>query len=177
MVLTGIFLMIFSPDLLKKRLNMQETQKEQSLVIKLSAAMFVFGFIVAGLDFRFGWSCISGKTSIIATILFLISYIMYTEVMRENKYLSRNIEIQVDQKVIDTGLYGIIRHPMYFSTIIMFLSIPIILGSLWSFIIFLPSPAIIAYRINNEEDFLLKNLNGYKEYTQKVKYRLIPFIW
>ena len=139
--------------------------------------MFLSGFIIAGLDFRFGWYTLPKVTVIIATVVFLIAYILYAEVLRENTYLSRTIEVQDNQKVIDTGLYGIVRHPMYSATLLLFLSMPIVLGSIYSFIIFLTYPLIIAKRIKSEEAFLEKELSGYSEYKQKVKYRLIPFIW
>lgn len=177
MFLAGIIMMVKNPELLKKRLNAKEKLEEQSLVVKLSGLMFLSGFIIAGLDFRFGWYTLPKVTVIIATVVFLIAYILYAEVLRENTYLSRTIEVQDNQKVIDTGLYGIVRHPMYSATLLLFLSMPIVLGSIYSFIIFLTYPLIIAKRIKSEETFLEKELSGYSEYKQKVKYRLIPFIW
>ena len=177
MLLAGIAMMIKNPYLLRSRLDAKEKQKEQSLVVKLSGLMFLFGFIVAGLNFRFSWHKLPDAVVIAASVLFLISYALYAEVMRENTYLSRTIEVQENQKVIDTGLYGIVRHPMYSATLLLFLSMPLVLGSLYSFIIFLAYPFIIAKRIKHEEEFLEKELVGYKEYKQKVKYRLIPFIW
>ena len=177
MFFAGIVMMIKNPKLLESRLDAKEKQKEQSLVVKLSGLMFVVGFIVAGLDFRFSWLPLPKIVSIIATVLFLIAYLMYAEVLRENTYLSRTIEVQQGQKVIDTGLYGIVRHPMYTATLLLFLSMPLVLGSIISFVIFLAYPAIIISRLKNEEIFLEKELEGYKEYKQKVKYRLIPFIW
>ncbi len=177
MFLAGIVMMIKNPELLKKRLNAKEKQKEQDIVVKLSGLMFLGGFIVAGLDFRFGWFPLPKLTVIIGAVIFLIAYALYAEVMRENTFLSRTIEVQENQKVIDTGLYGIVRHPMYTATIILFLSIPIVLGSLFSFIIFLAYPIIICKRIKNEEQLLEQELAGYKEYKEKVKYRLIPLIW
>ena len=177
MFLAGIIMMVKNPELLKKRLNAKEKLEEQSLVVKLSGLMFLSGFIIAGLDFRFGWYTLPKVTVIIATVVFLIAYILYAEVLRENTYLSRTIEVQDNQKVIDTGLYGIVRHPMYSATLLLFLSMPIVLGSIYSFIIFLTYPLIIAKRIKSEEAFLEKELSGYSEYKQKVKYRLIPFIW
>ena len=177
MLLAGIVMMIKNPGLLKKRLDAKEKQKEQDVVVKLSGLMFLGGFIVAGLDFRFKWFPLPKPAVIIGAILFLIAYALYAEVMRENTFLSRTIEVQENQKVVDTGLYGIVRHPMYTSTIILFLSIPIILGSLFSFIIFLFYPLIIAKRIKIEERLLEKELTGYKEYKENVKYRLIPYIW
>ncbi len=177
MLLAGIVMMLKNPALLKKRLDAKEQQNEQSLVVKLSGLMFLLGFIVAGLNFRFSWHRLPDAVVIAATAAFLIAYALYAEVMRENTYLSRTIEVQENQKVIDTGLYGIVRHPMYTATLILFLSMPLILGSLYSFVIFLSYPFIIAKRIKHEEELLEKELIGYKEYKQKVRYRLIPFIW
>ncbi len=177
MLFAGVILMLFNPELLKRRLNAKETQKEQSAVIKMSGVMFVFGFIIAGLDFRFGWSEISDTVVMTATIVFLLSYLLYAEVIRENKYLSRTIEVEESQAVVDTGLYSVVRHPMYMATLFLFLSMPLILGSFWAFLIFLCYPFIVVKRIQYEEIFLAQNLDGYKEYQKKVKYRLIPFIW
>lgn len=177
MFFAGIVMMFKNPDLLKKRLDAKEKQKEQGLVVKLSGLMFLVGFILAGLGFRFGWYVLPRWVSIVASVFFILSYIVYAEVLRENTYLSRTIEVQDGQKVIDSGLYGIVRHPMYSATLILFLSMPLVLGSLYSFVIFLAYPFIIAKRIIHEEDFLEKELKGYKEYKQKVKYRLIPFVW
>ena len=177
MFLAGIVMMFKNPSLLKSRLNAKEKQREQNIVIKLSGIMFLLGFIVAGLDFRFNWFTLPKGVVIGATIVFLIAYILYAEVLRENTYLSRTIEVQENQKVIDTGLYGIVRHPMYSATLLLFLSMPLILGSIYSFLIFLAYPLIIAKRIKEEEKFLEKELEGYKKYKQKVKYRLFPFIW
>lgn len=177
MFLAGIVMMFKNPELLKKRLSAKEKQQEQSVVVKLSALMFLVGFIVAGLDFRFSWYTLPRIVVIIAVVLFLVSYILYAEVLRENTYLSRTIEVQKNQKVIDTGLYGIVRHPMYSVTLILFLSMPLVLGSIYSFVIFLAYPFIIAKRIKNEEELLEKELEGYSEYKQRVKYRLIPFVW
>ena len=175
--IAGIVMMIKSPELLRKRLNAKEKQKEQSLIVKLSGIMFLVGFIIAGLGHRFDWYTLPKSISISAAAFFLLSYILYAEVMRENTYLSRTIEVQENQKVIDTGLYGIVRHPMYSATLLLFLSIPLILGSLYAFVIFLVYPLLIASRIKNEEKFLEKELEGYNEYKKRVKYRLIPFIW
>ena len=175
--LAGIVMMIKNPELLKKRLNAKEEQSEQSLVVKLSGLMFIAGFIVAGLNFRFDWSILPKGVSIGATVIFLVAYLLYAEVLRENTYLSRTIEVQENQKVIDTGLYSIVRHPMYSATLLLFLIMPLILGSVHSFLIFLVYPFIIAKRIKNEELFLEKELVGYCEYKKKVKYRLIPYIW
>ena len=177
MFLAGFVMMFKDPQLLEKRLDAKEKIKEQDLVVKLSGLMFLAGFIVAGLDFRFGWYPLPRYAVIIATAVFLLSYILYAEVLRENTYLSRTICVQKEQKVIDTGLYGIVRHPMYSATLLLFLSMPIMLGSIFSFFIFLAYPFIIAKRIKNEEDFLEKELSGYTEYMSKVKYRLIPFVW
>lgn len=177
MFFAGIVMLFKNPDLLKSRLDAKEKQQEQSLVVKLSGLMFLAGFVVAGLGVRFGWYALPKPAVIVAVVIFLIAYILYAEVLRENTYLSRTIEVQENQKVIDTGLYGIVRHPMYGVTLLLFLSMPLVLGSVYSFIIFLAYPFIIAKRIKHEEEFLVKELNGYREYKQKVKYRLIPFIW
>ena len=177
MFFVGIVMMFKNPSLLKSRLDAKEKQQEQSLVVKLSGLMFLVGFIVAGLGVRFNWYALPTPVVICATVLFLVAYILYAEVLRENTYLSRTIEVQENQKVIDTGLYGIVRHPMYSATLLLFLSMPLVLGSVYSFLIFLVYPFIIAKRIKGEEEFLEKELSGYREYKQKVKYRLIPFIW
>ena len=177
MLILGFVLFIKAPALLEKRLNAKEKEKTQKGVVALSALLFLAGFIVAGLDFRHGWSHIPLWGVIIASVVLLISYALYGEVMRENAYLSRTIEVQEDQKVIDTGLYGIVRHPMYAVTIWLFLSIPVVLGSLWSLLCFLPYVAVIAIRIRNEEKVLEAELSGYPEYKKRVKYRIFPFIW
>ncbi len=177
MFLAGIVMMILNPDLLQKRLRAKESDREQSLVIKLSGLMFLAGFVTAGLHCRFQWFSLPRPVVVTASVVFLLSYALYAEVLRENTYLSRTIEVQAHQTVIDTGLYGIVRHPMYTVTLLLFLSMPLILGSLYSFLIFLTYPFIIAKRIRNEEAFLEQNLTGYREYEKKVKYRLIPFIW
>ncbi|MCH5255439.1 MAG: isoprenylcysteine carboxylmethyltransferase family protein [Lachnospiraceae bacterium] len=177
MFFAGIVMMFRNPDLLKKRLNAKEKEDEQSLVIKLSGLMFVLGFVTAGLNFRFQWIILPKWVSLAAAVVFLLSYLLYAEVLRENTYLSRTIEVQENQKVIDTGLYGIVRHPMYSVTILLFLSMPLVLGSLISFVIFLVYPAILSKRIRNEEEVLEKELTGYTEYKKKVKYKVIPFIW
>lgn len=177
MFLAGIMMMIVNPHLLKTRLNAKEKAKEQSTVVKLSGLMFIAGFVVAGLGVRFGWYVLPQTVVIIAAAVFLLAYLLYAEVLRENTYLSRTIEVQKDQKVIDTGLYGLVRHPMYSATVLLFLSIPLVLGSLYAFLIFLAYPLIIAKRIKHEEAFLEKELDGYRDYRKKVKYRLIPFIW
>ena len=173
----GIVMMCKNPALLAKRLNAQERLKEQQLVVKLSGLMFIAGFVLAGLDFRFGWLPLPGAVRIVGAAVFLFAYVLYAEVLRENTYLSRTIEVQKDQKVIDTGLYGIVRHPMYSATVLLFLAMPLVLGSLVSFVIFLTYPVLIAARIRSEEVFLEKELPGYREYKQKVKYRLLPFVW
>lgn len=177
MFVAGIVMMLRNPSLLSKRLDAKEKQRDQSLVVRLSGLMFIAGFVVAGLDFRFGWLGVPKGIVIAASVLFLVAYVLYAEVLRENTYLSRTVEVQENQKVIDTGLYGIVRHPMYAATLLLFLSMPLVLGSAISFIIFLAYPLIIAKRIKGEESFLEKELDGYAEYKQKVKYRLIPFIW
>ena len=177
MFIVGIIMMIKNPDLLRKRLNAKENEKTQKIVIAISGIMFILGFVCAGLNFRYSWITLPNIVIIISSIVFVIAYILYGEVLRENAYLSRTIEVQKNQKVIDTGLYGIVRHPMYAVTILLFLSIPLILGSIISFFVFLIYPIIIAKRIKNEEEVLEKNLKGYKEYKNKVKYKMIPFIW
>ncbi len=177
MFVAGIVMMITNPELLKRRLNAKEQQKEQSVVVIISGVMFVLGFVVAGLDFRFGWSDLPMFLTICASVVFIVGYLLYAEVIRENEYLNRTIQVEENQKVIDTGLYGIVRHPMYSATLLLFLSMPIILGSLWSFIIFLVYPFVIAIRIKFEEKFLEKELIGYTEYKKKIKYRMIPHIW
>lgn len=173
----GVVLFIKSPELLKKRLDGREKETSQKSVVVFSAFIFLAGFIIAGLDFRFCWSNVVLAVKIIASLLFLISYLLYGEVMRENVFLSRKIEVQENQTVVDGGLYGIVRHPMYGATVLLFLSIPLVLGSLLSFLVFLPYPLLIAKRIKGEEEFLEQHLGGYKEYKEKVRYRLIPFIW
>ena len=173
----GIVLFIKSPELLKKRLDGKEKQKTQSKVVAFSALIFILGFIISGLDFRFGWSSVPRLIKISAYLLFLLSYIIYAEVVRENAYLSRKIEVQENQRVVDTGLYGIIRHPMYAATILLFTMIPLILGSWLAFIIFLAYPVLIGIRIKNEEEILTKELVGYAEYKERVKYKIIPFLW
>ena len=177
MFIVGIVLMIKNPELLSKRLNAKEKENEQKWVLLFSGLMFLSGFIIAGLNYRYGWIEMPNIVIIISTVLFIIAYILYGEVLRENTYLSRTIEVQENQKVIDTGLYGIVRHPMYAATILLFLTMPLILGSIISFIIFLVYPIIINKRIKNEEQVLEKDLEGYSEYKKKVKYKVIPFIW
>ena len=177
MFIAGIVMMIKSPNLLKSRLNAKEKEKEQKKIVAISGLMFLIGFILAGFNYRFNWIELPNVVVIISSIVFLIAYLIYAEVLRENAFLSRTIEVSDNQKVIDTGLYGIVRHPMYLSTIFLFLSMPLILGSLISFIVFLIYPFIIIRRLNNEERILEKELKGYKEYKKKVRYKLIPFIW
>ena len=177
MFLAGCILMIKNPELLRKRLNAKEKETEQKQVVLFSGLMFISGFIVAGLNFRYSWIILPKAVVIISTVIFVIAYILYAEVLRENTYLSRTIEVQENQKVIDTGLYGIVRHPMYAVTILLFLTMPLILGSIISFFIFCIYPILIAKRIKNEEEFLERELDGYSEYKKKVKYRMVPFVW
>jgi len=177
MFILGLILWFKDKELLRKRLKSKEKETEQKQVILISLLVFVVGFIVAGLDFKYGWSYLPKEVTIISSIILIISYILYAEVMRENTYLSRTIEVQENQKVIDTGLYSIVRHPMYFATTLLFLSFPLVLGSFISFIIFLIFPFTLVKRIKNEEKVLEEGLKGYKEYKQKVKYKMIPFIW
>ena len=177
MFIAGIILMIKNPELLKKRLNAKEKENEQKWVLFFSGLMFLSGFIIAGLNYRYKWLEISNIVIIISSILFIIEYILYAEVLRENTFLSRTIEVQENQKVIDTGLYGIVRHPMYAITILLFLTMPLILGSFISFLIFLIYPILIAKRIKNEEEVLEKDLKDYADYKKKVKYKIIPFVW
>ena len=177
MLIAGIVMIFKNPALLAKRLNAKEKEREQSLVVKLSGLMFIIGFVVSGLGVRFNWFRLPLWVSLVASGLFAFAYIIYAEVLRENTFLSRTIEVQDGQTVIDTGLYGIVRHPMYSATLILFLSMPLILGSIYSFIVFLAYPFIIVKRIKNEEAVLEKELAGYSDYKKRVKYRLIPFIW
>ena len=173
----GIVMLVKSPELLRKRLNAKEEQGEQKWVIALSGLMFVAAFVLAGLNFRFGWHLLPAWVSVAAAVLFLLGYLLFAEVLRENAYLSRTIEVQENQKVVDTGLYGVVRHPMYAATILLFLAMPLILGSLLSFAVTLLYLPIIAKRIRNEEAVLETGLEGYAEYKQKVKYKVIPGIW
>ena len=177
MLLAGIVMMWKNPALLAKRLNAKETQKKQGLVVGLSGLMFAVGFVVAGLDFRFSWSSLPVGVTVGAAAVFLAAYLCYAEVMRENAYLSRTIEVQDNQRVIDTGLYGVVRHPMYSVTLLLFLSMPLMLGSLYAFFVFLVYPVLITIRIKYEEELLERELDGYRMYKQRVKYRLIPFVW
>jgi len=177
MFIAGIVLMIKNPELLRKRLNSKEKEKDQKNVIIFSGLMFLSGFIIAGMNYRYNWIKTPNIVVFISSALFILAYILYAEVLKENTFLSRTIEVQENQKVIDTGLYELVRHPMYAVTILLFLTIPLILGSIISFIIFLAYPIIIAKRIKNEEKVLEKDLKGYSEYKKKVKYKIIPFIW
>jgi protein-S-isoprenylcysteine O-methyltransferase Ste14 len=177
MIVAGFVMMKKNPELLRKRLNAKEEQSEQKTVIVLSGVMFLAAFIVAGLNFRFGWIVLPNWIVYVATVVFLLGYILYAEVLRENAYLSRTVEIQENQKVIDTGLYGIVRHPMYMSTFLLFLSMPLVLGSVISFVIMLVYIPIIAKRISNEEQVLEEGLAGYSDYKKKVKYKVIPYVW
>lgn len=177
MFLAGLVMMAKQPDLLRSRLQAKERQKEQSLVVKLSGLMFAAGFVVAGLGHRFGWYALPRPVSVAAAAVFLAAYALYGEVLRENVYLSRTITVRQSQRVIDTGLYAIVRHPMYSATVLLFLAMPLVLGSVYSFLIFLAYPFLIAKRIRHEEAFLEKELEGYKAYQQKVGFRLLPYIW
>ena len=177
MLAAGIVLLRKRPQLLEQRLKQKEQQREQSLVVKLSGLMFFVGFILAGLDFCFGWTSLPDWISYAAAGLFLLAYLLYAEVLRENPWLSRTVEVQEHQTVVDTGLYGIVRHPMYSATLLLFLSMPLVLGSLVSFMVFLAYPLIIAKRIQGEEQLLKQELAGYEDYCQKVRWRLLPYIW
>ena len=177
MFLAGLVMMAVNPSLLRSRLNAKEKEREQDQVVKLSGLMFLCGFLLAGLDFRFGWSHLPFAVNCVGAALFLLAYVLYAEVLRENTWLSRTIEVQDGQTVVSTGLYGIVRHPMYAVTLLLFLSMPIVLGSIPALLVFLVYPLIIAKRIRNEEEVLSRDLPGYTEYLQKVRWRLIPFIW
>ena len=177
MLMVGIILIIKAPGLLAKRLNAKETQSDQKLVVLISGLMFVSSFILAGLNYRFGFSKLPDWVVFLSSIIFLLAYLMYMEVLRENEYLSRTVEVDKNQKVIDTGLYGIVRHPMYTSTIFLFLTMPLILGSFYSFVILLVYPVLIRFRIKNEEKVLEEELDGYGDYKKKVKYKILPLIW
>ena len=177
MFIAGLVMLKKSPALLRSRLDAKEKESEQDLVIKLSGLMFLTGFLLAGFDFRFGWSALPKAVSIVGAVLFLLAYALYAEVLRENTWLSRTVGVQQDQKVVDTGLYGIVRHPMYAVTLLLFLSMPLVLGSLCALPVFCCYPLLIVKRIKNEEAVLFRDLPGYTEYLQKVKYRLIPYIW
>ena len=177
MFIAGLVMMKMNPELLKKRLNVKEEETEQRQVIVFSGIMFLAAFLAAGFSFRYKWLMLPFAVSVAAAVLFLAAYALYAEVLRENTYLSRTIEVQENQKVIDTGLYGIVRHPMYMATVFLFLAMPLVLGSVISFIILFAYIPIIIKRIRNEEQVLAEGLPGYREYMEKVKYRLIPFIW
>ena len=177
MLIAGFVMLAKSPEFLKNRLDAKEKQGTQKGVVAFSGLMFVAGFVVAGLDFRFGWSAMPPWVVITASVLFLIAYALYAEVMRENAYLSRTIKVEEGQTVVDTGLYGIVRHPMYAVTILLFLMIPMVLGSWYALIVFAFYPAIIIARLKDEEKLLTKELPGYLEYKQKVKYRILPYVW
>lgn len=177
MLIAGFVMFFKAPDFLAKRLDAKEKQATQKGVLAFSGLMFIAGFVVAGLDFRFGWSQVPQAVVLIAAALFLVAYALYAEVMRENAYLSRTIKVEAGQKVVDTGLYGVVRHPMYMATVLLFLMMPLILGSWYALIVFAFYPAIIIVRLKDEEALLTKELPGYAEYKQKVKYRIIPFVW
>ena len=177
MLAAGAVLIVKRPSLLEQRLKNKESRREQSLVVKLSGLMFIVGFTLAGLDFRFGWTDLPDWVSCAAAALFLLAYLLYVEVLRENPWLSRTVEVQAEQTVVDTGLYGIVRHPMYSATLLLFLSMPLILGSLLSFAVFLAYPMILLKRIRDEEALLAEELEGYDAYRQKVRWRLLPYIW
>lgn len=177
MFAAGVVMLLKNPMLLKERLNAKEKQRDQNIVVKLSGLMFVLGFVVAGLNYRFSLYTLPKTVVIVSAALFLAAYLLYGKVLRENTYLSRTIKVEEDQRVIETGLYGIVRHPMYSATLILFLTMPLILGSVYAFAVFLIYPFIISKRITGEEALLEKELKGYKEYKKKVKYKLIPFIW
>ena len=177
MLILGVALLFLSPELLQRRLQSKESRSKQSAVIRLSGLMFIAGFVVAGLDHRYGWSAMPLAIEVVASVVFLVAYALYVEVVRENEWLSRTIEITENQKVISTGLYGIVRHPMYLATIVLFLTMPIILGSWWAAIAFLLYIPIIVIRTLDEERFLRENLDGYVEYCTRVKWRILPYIW
>ncbi|MBR5460072.1 MAG: isoprenylcysteine carboxylmethyltransferase family protein [Clostridia bacterium] len=177
MTLLGCVLFFKAPSLLEKRLNRNEKENTQKLVVAISGILFLLSFTAAGLDFRFEISRVPLWLVALSSVVFLASYLLYAEVMRENAYLSRTVEVQKNQRVIDTGVYGVVRHPMYFATVFMFLSMPLILGSFLSLVFLLPYPFVIVARIKNEEDVLERELDGYAEYKKRVRYRLIPFVW
>lgn len=177
MVIAGFVLMAKNPDLLRKRLQMKEEQMAQKQVVALSGLMFVGGFVLSGLNFRYGWHTLPRWVVYGGAALFLLAYVLYAEVLRENTWLSRSIEVQEGQQVVDTGLYGIVRHPMYFATVLLFLSMPLVLGSIHAFLLFLVYPLLLVKRIRNEEELLERELPGYREYKQKVRWRMLPFLW
>ena len=175
--IAGLVMLAKSPEFLAKRLDVKEKRSAQQGVVKLSGLMFIAGFVVAGLDFRFGWSVMPRAVTVVAAVLFLLAYLLYAEVMRENAYLSRTIKVEEGQTLVSTGLYGIVRHPMYMATLLLFMVMPLVLGSWWALIPFAFYPAIIISRLKDEEELLTRELAGYAEYKEKVKYRIIPFIW
>lgn len=177
MFIAGLVMLAKSPAFLAKRLDVKEKRSAQQGVVKLSGLMFIAGFVVDGLDFRFGWSNMPQAVTVVASVLFLLAYLLYAEVMRENAYLSRTIKVEEGQTVVSTGLYGIVRHPMYMATLLLFLVMPLVLGSWWALIPFAFYPAIIISRLKDEEVLLTRELAGYAEYKEKVRYRIIPFIW
>ena len=177
MVIAGFVMLFKAPELLAKRLDAKEKQGDQKMVVAVSGLMFIAGFVVAGLDHRFGWSQVPLAVTVVASVLFLIAYGLYAEVLRENAYLSRTVKVEEGQTVVSTGLYGIVRHPMYAATILLFLMMPLVLGSWYGAIIFLVYPVLIIIRLKGEEALLIKELPGYAEYREKVKYRIIPFVW
>ena len=177
MTIMGIWLFILHPELLAKRLDNKEKEKAQKSVVAMSGLMFVGGFVLCGLDYRFEWTVMPLWLTIVTSVLFLIGYMLYAEVMRENAYLSRTVEVQEGQKLIDTGLYGIVRHPMYTATILMFVSMPVVLGSLWALLVFSIYPVLMVVRIKNEEKVLTDGLKGYTEYQKRVRWRLLPGVW
>ena len=176
-LIVGVVLMIKNPELLRKRLEMKERENEQKSVVALSGLLLVASFIVAGLDFRFGWSHVYNFLVIISSVLLLVGYALYAEVLRENVYLSRVVEVQEGQRVIDTGLYGIVRHPMYFAVTLLYLAIPLVLGSWWALLVMSPCVLLLALRIKNEEQVLHQGLPGYTDYTERVRYRMILWVW
>ena len=177
MFCAGLVMVVKNPELLRKRLNAREGEKEQKTVVRFSGLLFFAAFVIAGLNWRFGWCVLPDWAVWVSAGLFLVCYLLYAEVLRENTYLSRTIEVQVNQKVIDTGLYGVVRHPMYMATTVLFLVMPLVLASPFSFLIMLLYIPLIAKRIKNEEEVLTQGLKGYAEYKEKVKYKVIPFIW
>ena len=177
MLIAGFIMLAKSPEFLKKRLDVKEKQGTQKGVVAVSGLMFIAGFVLAGLDYRFGWSAMPNWVNIAASVVFLLDYALYAEVMRENAYLSRTVKVEEGQTVVDTGLYGIVRHPMYAVTIELFMMMPLVLGSWWALIVFAIYPAVIVVRLKDEEELLTRELPGYEEYKKKVKWRLLPFIW
>ena len=177
MIILGVLLQLFAPEVLKKRLNAKEKMGDQKRVIGISGLLFLAGFVLAGLDFRFGWTQVPGWLVAVSSVIFVGSYAMYGEVMRENAWISRTVEVQEGQKVVSTGLYGVVRHPMYLAASLMFTAMPLVLGSFVSFAVFLVYPFVMAVRIRGEEELLTRELDGYAAYKQKVRYRMLPFIW